>query len=151
MIARIAVLLAVAVVLGSVANAVSPRGLSWTKPLGKDQLAKIVDAGLIPVHQSALRDLIKDKLSRFVDARSREDFKIGRLPGAYSCPWRELEAGTATPPPQGGPIVVYCSNEFCDDALDLGRWLLANGYKDVGVLIDGYDAWWNARGTVEQD
>ncbi len=151
MLARITVLLAVAVVLGSVANAVSPRGLSWTKPLGKDQRARIVDAGLVPVEQSALTQSNRVTLWRVVDARSREDFKVGRLPGAYSCPWHELEAKTATPPPQGGPIVVYCSNEFCDDALDLGRWLLANGYKDVSVLIDGYDAWWNARGTVEQD
>ena len=151
MIARIAVLLAVAVVLGSVANALSPRGLSWAKPLGKDQLAKIVDAGLVPVDPSALTQNNQVTLWRLVDARSREDYRICRLPGAYSCPWRELEKNTATPPPQGGPIVVYCSNEFCDDALDLGRWLLAHGYKDVGVLLDGYDAWWNARGTVEQD
>ncbi len=151
MIARLGVLLAVAVVLGSAANAVSPRGLSWSKPLGKDQRARIVEAGLVPVEQQALRQILLEGLSRLVDARSREDYRIGRLPGAYSCPWRELEAKTATPPPQGGPIVVYCSNEFCDDALNLARWLLANGYKDVGVLLDGYDAWWNARGTVEQD
>jgi rhodanese-related sulfurtransferase len=151
MIARIAVLLAVAVVLGSAANAVSPRSLSWRRPLGKDQFAKIVDAGLVPVEQTTLRQILLENLSRLVDARSREDYKIGRLPGAYSCPWRELEKNTATPPPQGGPIVVYCSNEFCDDALNLGRWLLQHGYKDVGVLLDGYDAWWNARGPVEQD
>ena len=151
MIARIAVLLAVAIVLGSIANAVSPRGLSWSKPLGKDQRARIVEAGLVPVDQKVLGHLIQDKLSRLVDARSRDDFRIGRLPGAYSCPWRELEARSATPPPQGGPIVVYCSNEFCDDALNLGRWLRDRGYKDVGVLLDGYDAWWNARGPVEQD
>ena len=151
MLARIAVLLAVSIVLGSAGNALSPRGLSWTRPLGKDQRARIVEAGLFPVEQSALRQNLHEGLSRLVDARPREEYRIGRLIGAYSCPWRELQAGTATPPPQGGPIVVYCSNEFCDDALDLGRWLLAHGYKDVGVLIDGYDAWWNARGPVEQD
>jgi rhodanese-related sulfurtransferase len=149
MIARIAVLLAVAVVIGSVANAVSPRGLSWTRPLGKDQRATIVDAGLVPVDQKAMRQ--RDPRWRLVDARSRKDFKIGRLPGAYSCPWRELEEKAATPPPQGGPLIVYCSNEFCDDAVNLGRWLLDHGYKDVGVLLDGYDAWWNAGGAVEQD
>jgi len=149
--ARLAVLLAVAVVLGSAANALSPRGLSWTKPLGGGQRARVVDAGLVPVDQHALRQILLDRLSRLVDARPREEYKVGRLPGAYSCPWRELEAGAVTPPARGGPIVVYCSNEFCDDALNLGRWLLDHGHPDVGVLVDGYDAWWNAGGTVEQD
>jgi len=151
MLARLAVLLAVALALGSAGNALSPRGLAWTRPLGKDQRARIVEAGLIPVPQKALEQDRPSILFRLVDARPREEYRIGRLKGAYSCPWRELREGTATPPPQGGPIVVYCSNEFCDDALDLGRWLLGHGYKDVGVLIDGYDAWWNARGPVEQD
>jgi rhodanese-related sulfurtransferase len=151
MIARLGVLLAIAILLGGAANAISPRGLSWTRPLGQDQRARIVDAGLVPVPQKALEQHNQDHLFRLVDARSRADFKIGRLPGAYSCPWKELEDGTATPPPQGGPIVVYCSNEFCDDALNLGRWLRDRGHKDVGVLLDGYDAWWNARGPVEQD
>jgi rhodanese-related sulfurtransferase len=151
MVARLSVLLAVAIVLGSAANAISPRGLSWIRPLGKDQRARIVDAGLTPVSPKALEQNRPSILFRIVDARPREEYRIGRLPGAYSCPWRELEAGTATPPPQGGPIVVYCSNEFCDDALNLGRWLRDRGYKDVGVLLDGYDAWWNARRPVEQD
>jgi rhodanese-related sulfurtransferase len=151
MLARLAVLLAIAAALGSAANAISPRGLSWTRPLGQDQRSRIVEAGLIPVPQKALEQNNQDHLFRLVDARSREEYRIGRLKGSYSCPWKEFEEQTATPPPQGGPIVVYCSNEFCDDALNLGRWLRDRGYKDVGVLLDGYDAWWNARGPVEQD
>ena len=53
--------------------------------------------------------------------------------------------------PAARPIVAYCANEFCESSLRLGERLKKSGYRDVGVLIDGYDAWWNAGGAVEQD
>jgi hypothetical protein len=47
--------------------------------------------------------------------------------------------------------VIYCANEFCEDALRLGRLMVQRGDADVGVFIEGYDEWWNRKGTVEQD
>jgi len=147
--ARIAVLLALAVVLGSVANAVSPRGLSWTHPLGRDLRTRIIDAGLNPVAIRRLPDLLPKV--RLIDARPAEEFRIGRLPGAKSFPWKDVDNGKIPLPPAGGPTVVYCANEFCEDALRLGRLLVQRGDTDVGVLIEGYDEWWNRKWPVEQD
>jgi len=149
MIARIAVLLAVAVVLGSVANAVSPRGLSWTRPLGRDLRARIVEAGLNPVAIDRLPDLLPKV--RLIDARRADEFKLGRLAGAKSFPWRDIDDGKIPLPPAGGPTVVYCANEFCEDALRLGRLMAQRGDADVGVLVEGYDEWWNRKWPVEQD
>src|SRR5258707_1881260 len=113
--ARIAVLLAIAVVLGSVANAVSPRGLSWTHPLGRDLRARIVDTGLNPVSIRQLPDLLPKV--RLIDARPIEEFKIGRLAGAKSFPWKDVDNGKIPLPPAGGPTMIYCANEVCEYAL----------------------------------
>jgi rhodanese-related sulfurtransferase len=149
--ARIAVLLALAAVLGSAANAVSPRGLSWTHPLGQGLRARILEAGLHPVDLRQLSDLVLGGRVRLLDARPAGEYKTGHLAGAQSDPWKDIEEGKAPLPPAAGPTVVYCSNEFCDDALRLARLLARRGDRDVGVLVEGYDEWWNRKWPVEQD
>lgn len=150
---RIAALLGIAVLLAVLANAVSPRGLSWSEPLGKDLRAQAALEGLVPVGLAAARERLRDPAFLFLDARPRDEFEVGHLPGAVSLPWREVEEGAApaAPPPRGRAIVVYCANEFCETSLQLGRWLRAKGYGDVALFVDGYEAWWNAGGSREQD
>ena len=140
---RLLLLLAVAVVLGATANALSPRGLSWSRPLGRGVAAQVADAGLVPVDLPAVKKLVGTV--RLLDARTREDFAIGRLPGAA---WWNPDGPL---PPRDKPIVVYCANEFCEYALEAGVKLKAAGYPDVAVFVDGYEAWWNAGGAVDQD
>lgn len=151
MIARVGVLLAIALVLGSLANALSPRGLSWSRPLGRDLRARILDAGLHPVDVDRLPDLLRERRIRLLDARPAEEFRTGHLAGALSHPWKDVDDGKIPLPPPDGPTVLYCANEFCEDALRLGRLLLERGDADVAVLIQGYDGWWNRRWPVEQN
>ena len=140
---RILLLLGVAIVLGATANALSPRGLSWTRPLGRGVGPQVAAAGLVPVDLPSMKKLLGTV--RLIDARSAEDFAIGRLPGASR--WKP----DGPPPPKDRPIVVYCANEFCEQALDVGVRLKAAGTRDVAVFVDGYEAWWNAGGAVDQD
>jgi rhodanese-related sulfurtransferase len=135
-------LIAAAVLLGAAANAISPRGLSWTRPLGRGVGAQVAAAGLTPLDLNGVSDLVRKKSVLFLDARPAEEYRIGRLPGAIP--------STRTPP-RDKPIVVYCANEFCDTALNLGAELKKSGYKDVAVFVEGYEAWWNAGGAVDQD
>lgn len=146
---RILILLAVAGVLGASANALSPRGLSWSRPLGRGIAAQVADAGLVPVDLKTVQGLLKT--ARIIDARSAEEFTIGRLPGALLVRWDPETPPSYVPVGKDQPIVVYCGNEFCEQSLGLGRWLKANGWRDVAVFVDGYDAWWNAGGPVDQD
>lgn len=150
---RVWALLGIAVLLAVAANAVSPRGLSWSEPLGKDLRAKAALAGLVPVDLGAVRERLKDPRFLFLDARPREEFEIGHLPGAVSLPWGDLEEGRgpAALPPSGRALVVYCANEFCESSLRLGGWLRGKGYGDVALFVEGYEAWWNAGGSRGQD
>ena len=145
---RILALLAAAGLLATAANALHPRGLSWSRPLGQGLRAQAVEAGLLPVDLPDVLRLLKDGRTVFLDARSPELFEIGELPGARSMPWKDVEEGRMTRPPLGlptPPVVVYCDNEWCETALLLGKWLKSKGYRDVALFVDGYEAWWNAR------
>jgi len=140
---RILLILGVAVILGATANTLSPQGLSWTRPLGRGVGPQVADAGLVPVDLPSMKKLLGTV--RLVDARSAEDFSLGRLPGAVR--W----TADGPLPPRDRAIVVYCANEFCEQALEVGRRLRAEGYRDVAVFVDGYEAWWNVGGKVDQD
>ena len=139
---RLLILLAGSCLLGAGANAVSPRGLSWTRPLGRGIGPDVAAAGFTPVDLHSMLDLVRNGAVLPFDARTEEEYRIGRLPGARR---------TVTFPSDGRPIVVYCSNEFCDRALQVAQDLRKRGFSRVAVFVDGYEAWWNAGGPVDQD
>ena len=141
---RALAIVAVGCLLGAAVNAVSPRGISWTRPLGDGLRAKAAAAGLLPIGLEAARGLQGKAL--FLDARPLEEFSIGRLPGAVA-----LDPDSTALPPRGRPIVVYCANEFCETSLRLGRRLTAAGFRDVALFVEGYEAWWNARLPVDEN
>ncbi len=137
--------------VAAAANAVSPRGIPWRDPLGQGLRAKAALAGLVPVDLEAVRALLKDPAVVVLDSRPRDEFANGRLPGARSLPWAGVEEGRGTPPQKDRPILVYCANEFCESSLRLGEWLRSKGHRDVALFVEGYEAWWNAKGPVDQD
>ena len=151
MLRKVLLLVMAAVFLAVAANAVSPRGLAWKDPLGSGLRARAALAGIVPVDLGAARSLTQNPSVIVLDARPAEEYSLGRLPGARSLPWTRVEEGRGSPPPKGPPILVYCANEFCESSLRLGEWLRARGYRDVALLIDGYEAWWNAKYPVDQD
>jgi rhodanese-related sulfurtransferase len=144
MMLRALAIVAVGCLLGAAANAVSPRGISWSRPLGEGLRAKAAAAGLLPIGLEDARRLQGKAL--FLDARSVELFSIARIPGAV-----RLDPDSSALPPKGRPIVVYCGNEFCETSLRLGKRLQAAGFRDVALFVDGFEAWWNAGGAYDQD
>jgi ArsR family transcriptional regulator len=136
------------ILLGAAVNAVSPRGISWSRPLGEALRARAVEAGLVPVDLASVRERLRDGRALFVDARPPEEFEVGALPGAVPVPWREVEAGRVPGglPGPDRPLVLYCANEFCESSLELGRWLKKRGHRDVALFVEGYEAWWSVDG-----
>jgi rhodanese-related sulfurtransferase len=147
---RILIILAIAAATGAAANALSPRGLSWSRPLGRGIAAQVTDAGMVPVGLEDVRKMVAANSARLIDARKPELFAIGRLPGALNVPW-DPDAPPKSIPPRDKPLILYCDNEFCEQSLRLGLWLRSKGVRDIAVFVDGYEAWWNARGAVDQD
>ena len=80
----------------------------------------------------------------FVDARSREDYEAGHIPGAVSLPVGEFDdyiAAFQDRFPPDASIITYCSGRTCEDSHHLAEYLLEFGYDNVIVFIDGFPGW----------
>ena len=80
----------------------------------------------------------------FVDARSREDYEAGHIPGAVSLPVGQFEDYIAAFQERHSPdasIITYCSGRTCQDSHHLAEYLMAFGYDNVNVFIDGFPGW----------
>ncbi len=80
----------------------------------------------------------------FVDARSRDDYDEGHIKGAVSLPVGQFDEKIETfleqyPPEKA--IITYCSGRTCEDSHRLTQLLLAFGYAEINVFIDGYPGW----------
>jgi rhodanese-related sulfurtransferase len=130
-----AAIVALAVPLGLLANAVSGAGI----PL----VGRSASPGRV-VELLAARQAHQDGEATFIDARPRDDYLAGHIAGALNVPLGE-RAGELDDLrrklPRTRPLVVYCEGGACSSAFELSAWLAGNGWRDVRVLGDGYPAW----------
>ncbi len=100
----------------------------------------------LPVELDEVRELQGDA-ALLIDARSREAFAEGHLPGARSLPWGEFEQLSASLQAEvsfKAPLIVYCSGYDCNDSFLLAERLLAAGYRQVRVFEGGFPEWRDA-------
>lgn len=105
----------------------------------------------LPVELDEVRELQGDA-ALLIDARSREAFVEGHLPGARSLPRGEFEQLAATlqaEVPFTTPLIVYCSGYDCNDSFSLAEQLIASGYRRVRVFEGGFPEWRDAGLPVE--
>jgi len=87
-----------------------------------------------------------------IDARSREAYIAGHIPGAVSFPHREMNAETVTSMDRSKVYVVYCDGIGCN-ASTKGAYKLALLGLRTKELLGGLD-WWRRDGhpvTVSQE
>lgn len=80
----------------------------------------------------------------FVDARAGDIYEQGHIRGALSLPvnrFDEYAFKFMEDYPASTHIVTYCSGRECQDSHELAQYLVAAGYTDVSVFVDGYPAW----------
>ncbi len=105
---------------------------------------------------ASLSDVIKmqeEKQAIFLDARAKDLFAAGRIPGARNLPYYEIEAfqdialeGAV----EDTPLVIYCEGIGCELSFFLGRELSTSGYKNIHIFYGGYPEWTAAGLPVEQ-
>lgn len=79
-----------------------------------------------------------------VDARSREVYARGHVPGAVNLPWREMNETTVASLPRDGLIVTYCDGVGCNASTKGAAKLSALGFR-VKEMPGGLD-WWKRDG-----
>lgn len=148
---EIIILASVAVVLAFVVNTFSPNGIAlvgqWDTARGviTARPAAAAEERLQEIDSAARAKEIFDRGSvLFADARSKNDYENGHIPGAVSLPVgrfdERIESFLNQYPPEQ-PIVTYCSGRACEDSHHLARFLSEAGYTDVRIFIDGFPAW----------
>ncbi|RMF42942.1 MAG: rhodanese-like domain-containing protein [Deltaproteobacteria bacterium] len=100
-----------------------------------------------PVMLDQARELIRTKQAVIIDARIRELYLDGHLPGAISLPLEEADTGIGELAAGTGPdrpLLVYCNGYGCPDSFDLAKRLLESGWKRVMVFEGGFPEWHDA-------
>jgi rhodanese-related sulfurtransferase len=82
-----------------------------------------------------------------VDARSRDAYGRGHLPGALSLPHGEMTEETVGALPEG-LVVAYCWGPGCNGAVKAGRRLAELG-RPVKEMLGGYEYWVREGHPVE--
>lgn len=106
----------------------------------------------MPIALGELRELDVDTVL-LIDARNVDLYLQGRLPGARSLPWGEINARLEAflgEQPFDRPLVAYCSGYSCEDSFLLAQRLMAAGYRDVRVYEGGLPEWQDAGLPVEK-
>lgn len=145
------ILLGVSVTLAFIVNYFSPVGIAlmgqWDTAQGVITAKAKTDVvgGKLEIEDVALAKQIFDNATAlFVDARTRDNYDDGHIPGAVSLPvgqFDELIDAFMDQHDIEQPIVTYCSGRTCEDSHNLAQLLMDIGYGDVQVLIDGYPGW----------
>ena len=145
------ILLGVSVILALVVNYFSPVGIAligqWdtTRGVISAKAKNDVVAGKLEIEDVTRAKKIFDTGHvLFVDARTRDNYDDGHIPGAVSLPVRQFDELIDTFMDEHAieqPIVIYCSGRTCEDSHNLAQLLMDFGYVDVKVFIDGFPGW----------
>lgn len=98
---------------------------------------------LEPVTLEELRRLVRDERVTVIDARPREEYEAGHIPGALSMPVTELKRRIGELP-RSREVVAYCRGPYCVYALDAVTLLRKRGYR-ARRAAEGLPEW-RARG-----
>jgi len=80
----------------------------------------------------------------FVDARKAKEYQELHVQGAMNVPpetWAALSSSELMKTDKTQELVVYCSQESCDDALKLAQKLRDAGFTRVMAFTGGFRAW----------
>ena len=137
-------ILAVAALLGFAANTLSPRRIPWTEDWGNYIETKALREGVLLVTTPRAKELADQHACIILDARPAADYQAGRIPGAISLPYDNVEAELAhvqvlLSPSQ--PIMTYCSGKQCDESFLLTLYLRKAGFTNIVLYAGGFDQW----------
>lgn len=94
-----------------------------------------------------LYQLVQSNAALVYDVRPPIFHKLGHIPSAINWPKSNMADGLAEHEPRiraansaNTPVVIYCTDLACPDAITVATALAARGHK-VSVLQGGYEAW----------
>jgi rhodanese-related sulfurtransferase len=149
---RIAQLAAFSVILTNCVDPpekpVPPLDLSKAPATEKvEEAAPMKPGGVTRMPLGDLYQLVQSKAALIYDVRPAFAYALGRVPGAVNWPKSKFDEGLPQHEPRiraaneaNTPVVIYCTDLACPDAVTMATALAARGHS-VSVLQGGYEAW----------
>jgi rhodanese-related sulfurtransferase len=141
--------------LGVVVNHVSPQGVSLLAAHSDDAEAPPLElpAGLSSLPLDQAQAMFESESALFIDARPPEEYGEGHIPGARNLPAYEFEEyflDLMDLVEEAATVVVYCGGVECSDSIQVAERLLEIGHSDIRVFENGWRAWSEAGGPVNE-
>jgi rhodanese-related sulfurtransferase len=98
--------------------------------------------------------IYKQKDALFIDARDKEEYEAGHIPGALNIPaglGRTKKMALLNKLPKDIRIVVYCSNAACHKARRLAKEMLFLKFSSISVFEGGWETWEKNHGLQNGD
>lgn len=147
-----ALLVAMAALLGVLAQVVSPNRIPWTQDWARYVETRALEAGLPLADLDAARAIVGARTHLVLDARPVADYDAGHIPGAMSLPHSRLDEAYPQIAPLLSadlPVLVYCSGDECDESFLLSVYLREQGFTNVTLFVSGFLGWKEAGLPVE--
>lgn len=141
---RVLAILCTSLLLAVAVNSIHPRRIPWVQDWNGYAESKAIAAGIRVVPLSRAYALHQAGGHLFVDARPADEYAAAHIPGAVSLPFQSLDGhvdALAALLESDRPLVVYCSNRKCDDALLLALQLQEMGQTNLLYYADGFERW----------
>jgi len=147
---------ALAVGVGLIFNALSPKGIDPLKrpahvPVSSDS-TEVRDGGIRIVGLGEARNIVESGAS-VIDARRKEDFEEGHIPGAMLLDYYDMGTYKDQVLPRLSSdklIMAYCSEDSCDDSELLAKELYSLGFTRLAVFKGGFAEWSAAGFPIER-
>lgn len=135
---------AAGLLLAIAVNSIHPKGIPWVRDWERyvEARAKAEGIEVVSLHLALSYHQLSKHL--FVDARPTAEYTQGRIAGAVSLPFEELEIRLETLEhvlSTETRVVIYCRNRECDDALVLAVELRDMGQSNLFYYVDGFELW----------
>lgn len=151
-------LLLAAGLTGLVANHLNPRGVALqpggSAIAGMAAMEESDGAELPrPITLVQLRLLLGREAALLLDARSRDEYRAGHLPGAVSLPFEDgsEERARIELLPRDRWLICYCDGGGCELSEHLGLELVGRGFKKVAVYRGGIEEWRQHHALVQEE
>lgn len=143
-------LLGTSLVTSLLSQRLSPAPLPRVHSPGQALLNVFAESGFPLLSPEETRDLLHAGTHLFLDARPLTEHHRSHIPGTFPVPVNAFEIYYAQIAPvleAASPLVVYCGNPACDQALRLAERLQDAGHTNVSLFPGGYDAWSALKGA----
>lgn len=159
---EVLIIVCISVILAFIYNLFSSKSIPWIK--SKEIITYVSDEELFQkqisdslsqknVTTQQLLGLIETKIGIIIDARNKDAYIRGHIPGAINIPFLDVfnYVEQLDIIPRDTLIVVYCEGVNCELSHHLSEFMLNMNFSRIYHYIGGYEEWVNEKLPLEKE